>query len=61
MKKAIIQAKINNIPNMTQEEILKDLHKIWQEEATKEVIAEALDRIKTFRLYRSDRLYQSDT
>ena len=48
IKNAMIQAKINNIPNMTDEEILKDLRKIWEDEATKEVIAEANERIKMF-------------
>lgn len=47
---AINNAKIKKIPNMSEDEIMQELRNIWREEATKEVVAEALDRIKEFHL-----------
>ena len=46
IKSAMIQAKVNNIPSMTEEEILAELREIWMREATAEAVAEAQIRIE---------------
>ena len=46
IKNAMIKAKINNIPNMSEAQIREELRKIRLQEATAEAVEAALERIK---------------